>query len=102
MASQHKSRDYEEMLSKASASTEQLEAPERSKISERFQASLARFAFAHWHSSNQKVKANGKPTTTPRRPRNHDHSAKKVTGQPITLKPSCKGSQDQKAVDFGA
>jgi len=74
MAPKHKSRDDEEVLSETSGITEQLEAPEGSKVSERFQASLARFAFAHWRSSNQKSKAHGKATTTQRRPRNQDHA----------------------------
>ena len=96
MASKHKSRDDEEVLAKTSPSTEQPEAPEGSKVSERFQASLARFAFAHWHSSNQKVKANGKPTTTPRRPRNHDHSAEKSPDSPLPSSPRVKDLRTRK------
>ena len=77
MAPKHKSRDEEEVFSETSGTT-----PEGSKISERFQASLARFAFAHWRSSNQKSKANGKATTAQRRPRNQVH-AKKSPDSPV-------------------
>ena len=95
MASKHKSRDDEQVLSKTSASTEQPEAPEGSKVSERFQASLARFAFAHWHSSNQKSKANGEATTTQRRPRNQGH-AKKSPDSPVPLSPRLKDLRTRK------
>ncbi|EDR01201.1 uncharacterized protein LACBIDRAFT_312282, partial [Laccaria bicolor S238N-H82] len=64
-------------LSGTSVITEQHEAPEVSKVSERFQASLARFAFSDFHFSNQKSKAPGydKATTTQSlRPRNQDHA----------------------------
>ena len=92
MAPKHKSRDDDEVLPETSTSMEQ---PEGSKVSERFQASLARFAFAHWHSSNQKSKANGKATTTPRRPRNQGH-AKKSPDSPVPSSPRVKDLRTRK------
>lgn len=93
MAPKHKSRDEEEVLSETSG-TEQHEAPEGSKVSERFQASLARFTFAHWHSSNQKSKAHGKATTTQRRPRNQDHA--KEPDSPIATSSRVKDLRTRK------
>ncbi|EDR07088.1 uncharacterized protein LACBIDRAFT_298866 [Laccaria bicolor S238N-H82] len=90
MAPKHKSRDEEEVLSE----TEKHEAPEGSKVSERFRASLARFAFAHWHSSNQKSKAHGKATTTERRPRNQDHA--KEPDSPIATSSRVKDLRTRK------
>jgi hypothetical protein len=89
MAPKHKSTDEEEVLSETSGITEQPEAPEGFKVSERFQASLTRFAFAHWRSSNQKSKAHGKTTTTRRRPRNQDHAK-----ESDSLVPSSSGVMD--------
>ncbi|EDQ99546.1 uncharacterized protein LACBIDRAFT_316334 [Laccaria bicolor S238N-H82] len=72
------------------------ETPEVSKVSERFQASLARFAFAHWHLSNQKSKAPGhdKATTTQRRPRNQDHA--KESNSPIAASSRVKDLRTRK------
>ena len=94
MAPKHKSRDEEQVLHETSGITEQSEAPEGSKISKRFQASLAQFAFAHWRSSNQESKANGKATTTQRRPRNQDH-AKKLDN-PVPSSPRVKDIRTRK------
>lgn len=80
--------------------TEQPPAPEGSLVSERFQASLAQFAFAQWRSSNKKSKAHGKATTTRGRARNQDHAKK--SDSPVPSSPQVKGlKRSMSALDEG-